>query len=866
MTDSDPNSVDANEEPTIPPRSDNACDPDSEQPTLAPVSQPTPNTSMHTRSGGAKPQLQVPLFEDYEILDELGRGGMGVVYKARDTKLDRTVALKMIIGGKFASTDDIQRFRIEGEAAARLDHPGIVPIYEIGEADGNHFFSMKFIEGDALSEKLQDFQNDHRLAAELLIGIARAVQHAHQRGVLHRDLKPANVLIDRDGQPSVTDLGLAKRIDGDSELTQTGLVMGTPGFMAPEQAAGRKDITTAADVFSLGAILYWLVAGEAPFKGETAVQTVLNTIEGSAPSLRLSSPSVSLDLDLICQKAMHNEPLNRYSSAAALADDLQAWQDGELLSVRAPTALSVASVWVRKNLRMVLGACLAGLICGLTVGGIAMMGELAEAAEVENRIQQLAPDSRTWVSRFIGLRNLPPGWRAIQYLIVPCLAISAFICVLLVRPKSREANIISAVTSGLVAGIIAFLIGLGWGALNENSIDSGAKDIKLLSTAIWLESDTERKLAQRALLQRYPGLVEMDTGQRQQRIQEKIRHDQTTGMLPGMWMGVCISILFTTFPMMFTCILSGLLWREGMRGWQWFGCTWERCAYCLLFFLVLSFWLRPIPPATWIMLASLAALAFALYLAVRQVSWIWRVLIIPVPFICMSVIGADVDSMRMAGYRAGKASDKQELRLQMERCDRLLAHAQFDFQQYRTAIGWLHLGEEEKYQSHCQTLLNNFEGAYQPEVASRLAKVCLLRPDLQNSDDLQTLFELSEFASAFESNKLIHWFYATRALAELRQGNPAKTLDWNLRSRVDGQDSYRYLHAFSFAVDGLAHVELNDFENARSSFEHGRTIANEAHAENIKDGNDEKWVNWLAYQIISQQLVGQLSTDEGSKN
>ena len=181
-----------------------------------------------------------PAIENYEIVSELGRGGMGVVYKARDVRLDRVVALKMILGGKFASEEEIQRFRIEGESAARLDHPGIVPIYQIEEFNGNHFFSMKFVEGNSLLNCLDDYKSDHRNAVELVAKIADAVQHANQRAVLHRDLKPANILIDKSGQPAITDFGLAKRTDGDSELTATGLVMGTPGFMSPNRLLAAK--------------------------------------------------------------------------------------------------------------------------------------------------------------------------------------------------------------------------------------------------------------------------------------------------------------------------------------------------------------------------------------------------------------------------------------------------------------------------------------------------------------------------------------------------------------------------------------------------------------------------------------------------
>ena len=188
-------------------------------------------------------------FGDYEVIEEIARGGMGVVYKAKHRKLNRIVALKMILGGRFSSDEEVTRFQIEAEAAARLDHPGIVPIYEVGEHDGQHFFAMKFIEGGSLAERLGRFRTDQRGAIQMLSKVARAVHHGHQRGVLHRDLKPANILIDPEGQPVVTDLGLAKNTAGDSDLTNTGAILGTPSYMPPEQASGQQAITTAADVY-----------------------------------------------------------------------------------------------------------------------------------------------------------------------------------------------------------------------------------------------------------------------------------------------------------------------------------------------------------------------------------------------------------------------------------------------------------------------------------------------------------------------------------------------------------------------------------------------------------------------------------------
>ncbi len=207
----------------------------------------------------------VRYFGDYEIQKELGRGGMGVVYKARHVKLNRPVALKMIKAGVLADDTDLRRFQNEAEAVASLDHRGIVPVYEVGEHDGRLFFSMKLIEGSNLADQLASFQDNPNAAVSLMIETAEAVQHAHMRGILHRDLKPANILIDKKGHPHITDFGLAKRIESDAELTASGAILGTPAYMSPEQTGGhRGTITTATDVYGLGAILYAMLTGARP--------------------------------------------------------------------------------------------------------------------------------------------------------------------------------------------------------------------------------------------------------------------------------------------------------------------------------------------------------------------------------------------------------------------------------------------------------------------------------------------------------------------------------------------------------------------------------------------------------------------------
>ncbi|MEX2287056.1 MAG: serine/threonine-protein kinase [Planctomycetaceae bacterium] len=303
------------------------------------------------RSVHARPTATISLPQrigDYELLEELGRGGMGVVFKARQLSLNRIVAFKMILRGDMASEADVARFKAEAESAARLNHPHIVPVYEVGERDGLPFFSMKYVEGTTLGKRLAEGPLPPREAAALLVPVCHAVADAHRHGLLHRDLKPSNILIDASGRPFVTDFGLAKRFnpspadrDGDidptqaARITQSGAILGTPGYMAPEQAAGRRgEIGLTTDVYSLGAILYATLTGRPPFQAASPVDTVLMVLEQDPLPPRFLNPKADPDLEMIALKCLQKPPDLRYADAAALADDLQAYLANEPISAR----------------------------------------------------------------------------------------------------------------------------------------------------------------------------------------------------------------------------------------------------------------------------------------------------------------------------------------------------------------------------------------------------------------------------------------------------------------------------------------------------------------------------------------------------
>jgi serine/threonine protein kinase len=303
-----------------------------------------------TDSGGAAPGAHVGYFGDYELLEEIARGGMGIVWKARQTSLKRDVALKMIRNGALAGSDEVARFLREAEAAANLQHPNIVAIHEVGEHGGQHYFSMDYVAGRDLGTLVKDGPLSPRSAARYVKIIAEAVHFAHQRGTLHRDLKPQNVLIDASDQPRITDFGLAKLMKDDSQMTQSGVVLGSPSYMPPEQATGRQgDVGPASDVYSIGAILYELLTGRPPFRGSTPMATLCAVLQEEPTAPRRLKADVPLDLETICLKCLEKSPPARYPSARALAEELDRILKGEPIQARPASAVHKTVSWARRH-------------------------------------------------------------------------------------------------------------------------------------------------------------------------------------------------------------------------------------------------------------------------------------------------------------------------------------------------------------------------------------------------------------------------------------------------------------------------------------------------------------------------------------
>jgi hypothetical protein len=534
-------------------------------------------------------------FGDYELLEEIARGGMGVVFRARQTSLHREVALKMILAGQLASADDLSRFRTEAEAAASLDHPHIVPIYEVGEHDGQHYFTMKLVEGKSLAQILttkdtkdtkekgqnlslpSSFVSFVSFVVQLVATVARAVHHAHQRGILHRDLKPANVLLDVQGHPYITDFGLAKRVTGEpgalatGGLTQTGVVMGTPSYMAPEQASGKKgEVTTLADVYALGAILYELLTGRPPFRADTALDTLLEVLEKEPMPPRQLNPRVDPGLELICLKCLAKEPRQRYPSAEALAVDLEHWLAGEPLTVRPPGPVALLRLWLRQNFGAAGWMIVIGVIFGVLAGvqtwlrGNDMVLDSYAAAEAYRRLPHVDPP---WL---LAVCWHAPAWVKVTtwLAMIGLVSCAGLIVGALVRPKNRGADIAAGVVTGFVFGATSFTLIIWALVVILTAVKPIEKDLEWLSWAAWAQPPAggERPAPQELLLEKYPDLRAVPAGDRGWVFYAKVRTELLAGIPLGIWLGALAILGVAMSILTVQMVVAGpLLRRYGPR-------------------------------------------------------------------------------------------------------------------------------------------------------------------------------------------------------------------------------------------------------------------------------------------------------------
>jgi WD40 repeat protein len=432
---------------------------------LVEVGNETPEVSDEGRTATVSPAHRgLGRFGDYELLEEIASGGMGIVFRARQVSLNRIVALKLILTGQFARETEIKRFRAEAEAAARLDHPNIVPIYEVGEADGRHFFSMRFMDGGTLTARMGDTKSrlSNDSAVRLLAKVCGAVHFAHQRGILHRDLKPGNVLLSAEGEPSVSDFGLAKFMEGASETTASGTVLGSPSYMAPEQASGRPgEVSTAADVYSLGAILYEMLTGQPPFRADTPLATLRQVVEQEPKRPSTVNLRADPDLEIICLKCLEKEPQRRYESARALEEDLQRWLRHEPIQARAIGKIGRLAKWARRNpvtaiLLLIASLATVAFFVGQTITSarlaranrdVRASNERLSLSLYESRWRQAELASRSeaiaWFSRFV---RDDPGDSASAARLLSVLSSCSF--PILLHPPLAHDGIVNALDFG----------------------------------------------------------------------------------------------------------------------------------------------------------------------------------------------------------------------------------------------------------------------------------------------------------------------------------------------------------------------------------------------------------------------------------
>lgn len=542
---------------------------------------------------------------DYVIEGEIARGGMGVVYRARQVSLNRSVALKMMVGGTFVAPAAIQRFRYEAEAAASLDHPNIVPVYEVGEHEGMHYFSMKLIEGRGRT--LADYRlrpsptapntkamtkakrptrpgsaalAQQRRLAEFMAQAARAVHFAHERGIIHRDIKPGNILVNESGAPQLTDFGLAKQLNGGENITHSGDVVGTPAYMAPEQASGNaRAATTLADVYGLGAVLYYLLADGPPFRAENTLDLLVKVANEAPVPPSQKNPEVDRDLEAICQKCLEKPPAQRYASAAALAQDLDHWRLGQPISVRPASLARQVWLWMRRHVHAALWVVLIACVCSFTgqcILAVAGMGSMLYNVRTtyEKMPSVTMPGLAYLPIQAVGNLIFSP------WLLLPtvCIGIATTVGMgmfaqLAARTRDVWSDLAVGLLTGIVAAVVAFASGIGPALVIAMVIVPRLSDLDLVHEGCFANSanlpakeDTRKRLSpQERLVQRYPDLATIAPNERGAILYTKGIADMVVGSFAAIWGGMALCLI-NYIPIAIQQVLtSGYLTRRYSR-------------------------------------------------------------------------------------------------------------------------------------------------------------------------------------------------------------------------------------------------------------------------------------------------------------
>jgi tRNA A-37 threonylcarbamoyl transferase component Bud32 len=489
---------------------------------------------------------------DYELLDELASGGMGVVYRARQRSLNRIVALKMILAGRLTTTAALARFQAEAQATAELDHPNIVPIYEVGQHNGRPFFSMKLINGGTLADALH--RSPRPAVPELvthLVKVCRAIHFAHQRGILHRDLKPGNVLLDAGGEPFVADFGLVKRLGADEIVTATGALLGTPAYMAPEQAEGSSArITTLADVYALGAILYEILTGRPPFRGETPLDTLRQVREVQVDSPSSVNPGADVDLAAVCLKCLEKDPGRRYASAEELADDLNRWLAGEPVQARPAGSITRLFDWMRQNVRAAVWVALIGVCWGLFGPQLPLAVRLYSPLVARVSDAELASAPTPWLVKTA--RHVPEVlflWLAVPVATLIHLS-GGMLTYLAARSRDPQSHLIGGAAVGLIGAVIAYTQYLGPGFVLLLAVVPATGDQTLLGEGFATRAGPppNRPHPQDRLLDRRPELADTPESERGPTFARKVMGRTVSGTFKGIALGMFVTLI-TALPL-----------------------------------------------------------------------------------------------------------------------------------------------------------------------------------------------------------------------------------------------------------------------------------------------------------------------------
>ena len=559
----------------------------------------------------------------------------------------------MILAGQLASEQDIQRFHREAEAAANLDHSGIVPIYEIGENDGQHFFSMKLVEGGSLAEQMPELRKNIRKFTALIEQVARAVHYAHQRGILHRDLKPANILLDESGHPIVTDLGLARSIEsGDSDITRTGAVVGTPAYMPPEQAAAKKDMTTAVDIYAIGAMLYEALTGRPPHVGDSPVETLMKVMQEEIVPPHTVDRKVNPLLERICMKCLEKDPNQRYASAVALADDIANWLAGRPISVRRPSITTSVAEVIKSNLRSAVGAAIVGAVAGIVVAFCISRCNMKPYFKENppDAIYAALPGDIPLGRYMVFLQEYPARKSIVQTAGFTWLASMMFVgavVAIVVRPKPGTESIAFGLIAGMFMGILLFTLNVGFNAADYANGSLAEPLSDLTQAAIGpaeAASDAEAKL-----FESYPGLKDIPAEERSHILTYRIMYDGMFKLPIGLALAMVMATLMTVFPCLVGTAFASKLMHESDRRW------WRLPAYIemmgIVIVLVVVGFLAIFLPATgsvsssdrmshWIMLAIFYSFLITMAIITFRGSlrWYWRLAMYPAFLLVMIIV------------------------------------------------------------------------------------------------------------------------------------------------------------------------------------------------------------------------------------